>query len=319
MPDTIPLQNWLRYLKQEYLTSFIQDGGTAVKFVVTPDARRADLASALQDMCVELDYLFVKLDAAETRVHMPHDIFFGLARQIDWRLLARRRILKLAAGRGYQVEGIAPGLTANIYQRIAHANNLDAQPFRIGIEQGIQDAVFKSVEMARDFRVGMFQLCLGEDVSDRTEYTSQPLLDWLTGANTRIGNVRPFSIYTGINRSTARYFIESALHWVRDVGFAGTVILLDNSRVTLSPNPRDGQRYYTRAMAMEHYELLREVVDSADDLTATLLAVSTGMEFLNEERTSKGYGAYPALRTRIMDDVRDRNLVNPVASLVRLA
>ena len=319
MPDTIPLQNWLRYLKQEYLTTFIQDGGTAVKFVVTPDARRADLASALQDMCMELDYLFVKLNAVETRVHMPQDIFFGLARQIDWRLLARRRILGLAAAQGYQVEGIAPGLTANIYQRIAHANNLDVQPFRITIERGIQDTVFKSAEMARDFRVGMFQLCLEEDVSDRAEYTGQPLLDWLTGANTRIGNVRPFSIYTGINRSTARYFMESALHWVRDVGYAGTVILLDNSRVTISPNPRDGQRYYTRAMAMEHYELLREFVDSADHLTATLLAVSTGTEFLNEERTSKGYGAYPALRTRVMDDVRDRNLVNPVASLVRLA
>ena len=316
MPDTIPLQNWLRYLKQEYLTTFIQDGGTAVKFVVTPDARRADLASALQDMCMELDYLFVKLDAVETRVHMPQDIFFGLARQIDWRLLARRRILGLAAARGYQVEGINAGSTDNIYQAIASANGLTAEPFRIGIEGRIEDAVFKSVEMARDFRVSMFQLCLKEDVSDSGEYLGQPLLDWLTGANTRIGNVRPFSIYAGINRSTARYFIESALYWVRDVGYAGTVILLDNSRVTL---PRDDQRYYTRAMAMEHYELLREFVDSADHLTATLLAVSTGMEFLNEERTSKGYGAYPALRTRIMDDVRDRNLVNPVASLVRLA
>ena len=71
--------------------------------------------------------------------------------------------------------------------------------------------------------------------------------------------MRDFSIYTGINRATARYFIESALYWIRHVGYAGTVILFDNSRVTVARNPKDGLRYYTRAMAMEHYELLRGV------------------------------------------------------------
>ena len=99
------------------------------------------------------------------------------------------------------------------------------------------------------------------------------------------------------------------------------MILFDNSRVTVARNPKDGLRYYTRPMAMEHYELLREFIDGADRLAGTLLVVVTNGEFIDDsgDRRSRGYGIYQALRTRVMEDVRDRNLVNPVASLVRLS
>ena len=74
-------------------------------------------------------------------------------------------------------------------------------------------------------------------------------------------------------------------------------------------------------MAVEHYELLREFVDGVDKLANTLLVIVTGLDFLDEDTStrSRGYSIYPALRTRVMDDVRDRNQANPIASLVRLA
>ena len=105
------------------------------------------------------------------------------------------------------------------------------------------------------------------------------------------------------------------------MGHAGTVILFDNSRVTVARNPKDGLRYYTRAMAMEHYELLREFIDGVDRLAGALLVVVTNRDFLDDSghRRSRGYGINQALRTRVMDDVRDRNRVNPIASLVRLS
>ena len=128
-------------------------------------------------------------------------------------------------------------------------------------------------------------------------------------------------IYSGINRATARYFIESALYWVRYAGCAGTVILFDNSRVTVARNPKDGWKYYTRAMTLEHYELLREFVDRVGELDGALLVVVTNSDFVDNspDRRSRGYGIYPALQTRVMDDVRDRNRVNPLSSLIRLS
>ena len=319
MPNTIPIDEWLKFIDTEYLSSFVPDGGASVKFAVTPEELKSHLYMKMETRCRKMDYLFVRLDAREMRAHMPQDFFFRLAQQVDWRRLARRMILQLAHQQGYKIDGIRPGVDGNVFDAIAKANDLESQ-FVLGeIRPRIQNRVFRNREMAKDFRVCMSHLCLNENT--RGEYTGQPLLDWLTGNNTRVSSVRPYSIYTTINRTTARYFIESALFWIRYVGYAGTVTLFDNSRVTVARNPKDGFRYYTRPMAMEHYELLREFIDSLDRLTGTLMVIVTNPDFLDDSsgRGSRGYGIYQALLTRVIDDVRDRNLVNPVASLVRLS
>lgn len=320
MPNPIPLAEWLDTIDAEYLSSFIPDGGASVKFAVTPEESRTDLTARMRERCEEKGYVFVELSAANMRAHMPQDIFFGMASQLDWRRLARRAVLRLAAKRGYRTEGVDPAPSGNIFDAIAQAqpNGLEAESVLGDMRPEIQNRVSRNYRMPRDFRTAMSHLCRREDSRDGDGYTAKELLDWLSGP-VPISNVRQFSIHTPINRTTARYFIEAALYWVRFAGCAGTVILFDNSRVTLAKNPKDGLRYYTRAMVLDHYELLREFIDGVDRLTNTLMIVAAGQEFLDEDERSRGYGSYQALRTRVMDDVRDRNLANPVASLVRIA
>jgi hypothetical protein len=74
-------------------------------------------------------------------------------------------------------------------------------------------------------------------------------------------------------------------------------------------------------MTIDHYELLREFIDSIDRFTATLIVSCSDAAFLDQEpdRQSRGLGIYPALQTRIIDDVRDRRIQNPAAALYRLA
>ena len=318
-PNTIPVDEWLGFVRDEYLSTFIREGGASVKFVVTPEGQKGYLTAAFRDLCRESGYLFVELDAARqnTRAHMPQDIFFRLAEQVDWRLLARRVVLRLAEGSGLRVDGVDPA-AGNIYGAIAAANGLELNTVYRDLRPRIEADVARNSSMSRDFRVAMDQLCVSENLGDGQDYLGEPLVEWLTGVRGGIGGVRrKFLIYTAINRTTARYFLESALYWIHYAGYSGTVALFDNSRVTVNRNPRDGLRYYTRAMTMEHYELLREFIDGVDRLTSTLLVVATNQDFLDEG--ARGYGIYPALRTRVMDDVRDRNLVNPAASLVRLS
>lgn len=319
--NTLPVDDWLGCIDGEYLSTFIEDGGASIKFAVTSDDTGRKLHDAVERRCRALDYVFVALDAAKLRAHMPQDLFFGLARQVEWRRLARRLILRLAAERGYGIEGIDPCDDGNVFEAVGALNGLDSGFVLNEIRPLLQEKVSNDREMARDFRIAMTHVCLGEDTRGDGGYAARPVLDWLTGGNTRLGNVRPFSIYTVINRTTARYMIESCLHWVRQAGCSGTVILLDNRRVTVARNPKDGLRYYTRAMAMDHYELLREFIDGVDRLAGTLMIVATGEGFLDDGpgSGSRGFGIYEALKTRVMDDVRDRNLLNPVASLVRLS
>ena len=99
MSNSIPIQEWLGFIDSEYLSTFVKDGGASVKFAVTPEERRSELYRSLKARCEELDYVFVELDAVSSRVHMPQDIFFALAKQIDWRLLAQRMVRRLAEKR----------------------------------------------------------------------------------------------------------------------------------------------------------------------------------------------------------------------------
>lgn len=318
MANTMPLHDWLRFIDSEYLSSFIKDGGASIKFAVTPEGLKPALYQALESRCRAAGYVVVKLDAVAARVHMPQDIFFGMANQVDWRSSARRLIVKLAKERGYRVDHIDPLQNRNPFAAVGEANALESESIYRELRPFIDSEVAKNRHMAKDFRLAMSHFCQCENMRDDDSYVGQPLIDWLTGAVTRVSHVKSFSIYTGINRTTARHFIESALYWFRYVGHAGTVILFDNWRVTLARNPRDGLRHYTRAMAMDHYEVLREFVDTTDQLTGALMIVVTNYDFL-DEAGPKGYHIYQALMTRIMDDVHDKNQVNPMASLVRLS
>ncbi len=318
MTNAIPVAAWLHHIDREYLSTFIKNGGAAVKLAVAAEEQQPALVDGLKALCKERNHLFVALDAITSRVHMPQDIFFGLASQFDWRLLARRVILQLLSEKAYRVDGIEPDSTINIIDAVAEANGLEPQSVLFELRPALEREVTRNGDMAKAFRVAMMQLCLLErENAGPEDYRGQPLLDWLKGVNTRIGSVKPFDIHTPINRTTARYFIESALYWVRRSGYSGTVILLDNTRVTVSRNPRDGVRYYTRAMTMDHYELLREFIDEVDRLSGALLVAMTDQAFVDEQ-SERGWAIYPALRTRVMDDVRDRHLANPVAALVRL-
>ena len=318
MANTMPLHEWLRFMDSEYLSSFIKDGGASIKFAVTPEGLKPPLYEALENQCLASGYVVVKLDAVASRVHMPQDIFFAMANQVNWRLSARRLILKLGKERGYRVDHLAPSEDRNPFMAIGEANGLESESIYRELSPFIESEVDKNRRMGKDFRVAMSHFCRFENMRGNDSYIGQPLIDWLTGTVTRVGPVKSFSVYTGINRTTARHFIESALYWFRYVGYAGTVILFDNSRVTLARNPRDGLRHYTRAMAMDHYEVLREFVDTTDRLTGALMVVVTNNEFL-DEAGPKGFHIYQALMTRIMDDVHDKNQVNPMASLVRLS
>ncbi len=318
MENTITFNSWLKLLDSEYLASFIRQGGASIKFVVTPERERQRVCLSVAEYCANSGYISVELNAVDNRVHMPQDIFWGIAKQVDWRELARRAVLRLAAEASLETKSIDPHASANIFESIGMVNKIPAQSVLRELRPRIDNNIARNYQMAKDFRVAMAQLCLTENTKE-LEYHGQPLIYWLTGVQSRVGHVRQFYIYTSINRMTARHFIESALFWFQFTGHAGTVILLDNSRVTIARKPQDGLRFYTKAMAVDHYELLREFIDTTDQLTGALLIVVTSNDFLDETQAARGFEIYPALKTRVMDDIRDKNMVNPIASLVRLS
>ena len=252
---------------------------------------------------------------------MPQEIFYRIATQIDWRMLARRVLLKLSRNVGYSTDNIDPQPESPIIGAIEAANMVAENMIALELRKNVFTDIAQNAKMSRDFRVAMTHLCLTEMGGAGKNQEAVPLIDWLTGVNRRVSNVKSYSIYNSITRTNAKYLFESLLYWIRFVGYTGTVVLLNNSRVTLRKNPRDGLLFYSRPAVLDHYELLREFIDGTDRLEGLLMVVLPSGAFLDDDnsRSNKGFGIYDALKGRISDEVRDRSQGNPLSTLVRLA
>jgi hypothetical protein len=320
MTSILTLQEWLQVMRKEYLDGFVDDGGSALKFAVPV---KKDLAPLLKNLFArdakELGYLVVEVDSTDTRVHMLQEVFFRIAEQIDWRLLARLVVLKLCDDLPYQIRDIDPSSEVPILEAISAANDVPESQVALDLRRLLPAAVTQNRGMARDFRLAMTHLCITEMEGVAQNQEATPLIDWLTGVNRRVSSVRHYLIYNGIVRTNARHFLESLLYWVRYVGYSGTAVIVDDSRITLRRNPHDGLRFYARSAVMDHYELLRELIDGADRLDGLMMLVMVGDEFLDDDIRGKGFSIYQALRSRIADEVRSRTQANPLSTLVRLS
>jgi hypothetical protein len=273
----------------------------------------------LKAVASSLGYLVASVDSGETRVHMPQEVFFRVAGQIDWRLLGRRVVLRLSEDAGYLTDTINPGDDTSILEAISVANSVEESMIALEMRSPLFRTVAQNTNMSRDFRMAMTHLCRAEMGGVGQNQDAAPLLEWLTGANRRVSNVRRYSIYNSIVRTNARHLFESLLYWVRFAGYTGTVVLLNNSRVTLRQNPRDGLLFYSRPAVMDHYELLRELIDSIDRLDGFLGIILSNEDSLDDDPRRKGVPIYQALHARIADEFQARNQANPMATLVRLA
>ena len=318
MTNVIAYPAWVQVLKSDYLDSYIKEGGSAIKFaVLMEEGTLTGLSTHLKQAASELGYLTVAVDARQTRVNLLQEVFFKIAEQIDWRFLARQVVEKLLLESGY---GIPAQSDDSLLAVIAQENGLDPSLIRSEIGRKLNDQVFRHRGLVKDFRVAMMKLCLAElSGGEDGSYTAGALTDWLTGRNRRLGAVKPYEIYNSISRTNARYMFESLVCWVRFAGHTGLLVLLDITRLTLSRNPHDEDNYYTRASVMDAYELLRKFIDAIDRLPGSLIVVAASTEFLNEDPGARGLGDYQALRFRVADEIRDRNLVNPMATLVRVS
>lgn len=309
---------WLSALRDEYVSTYIARGGSSVKFAVPVDA------DSLEGLRLEIErlartdrHIFASIDASTTRIHMVDQLFYAVAEQFPWRESVRAVIGQRVTGLGLSMP--PEGTDTPLFQAIADANSLDPDYVKLELRRKVVERVFREYRLAKDFRVAMTQLTLAE-LSGGTEADTvfETIRDWLTGANKAVSAVKPYQIYTRINRANARFFLESALSWAVLSGHPGTAIVLDISRLAVARNPKDERIYYSRAATIDAYEVLRQFIDSIDRLSSCLIVVLAEREFLDEDAGSRGVGGYSALKFRIFDEVRDRRIANPLAALVRL-
>jgi hypothetical protein len=318
MTNAMKPEDWIQFVTAEYLETFITAGGSSIKFAVPlDDAAFSKLNDALTQQAWNAGFLAVEIDAEDTRIHMVDQLFFRLSEQISWDIAAERLLGELAHELRYAVPAT---LGSELYEDLARENGIDGNMMLMEMKKKISDRVFRNTELAKEFRVAMSHICIARlSGGDEGATTIRVITDWLTGRNTAVSAVKPYQIFNRVSRNNARHLIESTLRWLSMCGYPGIVMKIDARRLTATRNPRDGSVYYTKAMVLDAYEVMRQFIDATDRLRNCLLVVVPSVEFLDEDPTGRGLGVYEALKFRIFDEIRDRNLVNPMASLVRLS
>ena len=305
---------WLRPLRAEYLDDFVREGGAAVKVAVVQSAAATEaLARRLTSEARELGFVAASVDAATCKVHLLHNLFHEVARQIDWDGLARDFVRRLLLGAGLAL----PGDGALDVEAVARASEQDVTIVRQDIRLALTRELMRDHGLSRQFRLGLLVLCkaLTEPDELRTELAAHVRL-WLRGELPRVGPLRDAFIHQRIDRHSARTMLVSTTSFVRKAGRAGLVVTVDVARYALPRPLDDGRNRYSKSAALDMWETLRQFIDGTDDLSGGLFVFLVGREFVEDDQ--RGVRGYNALHLRLTDDVRDRRRPNPLAAMVRI-
>lgn len=314
------IAEWMPVVRTEYLQDYVQQGGAAVKFAVPQtDAESVALVEALRKESMGSGYLFVALDAAHAKLHMIDQIFYAVAKEIDWDRLSLAFLRSTLSDRRYIIPDESEGCSLD---QIAALNSQDLGEMRKKVNEILRDRLLKDYTLTQEFRLAMLRLCQAQlEPSEIASGIGAAVKEWLRGELKLISSLKSAIIFQKIGRHNARPMLFSLARWLNLTGGVGLVLVLDISRFMVMRRPAepDGTLYYSTAAVLDGYEVLRQSVDGTDELEYGLIVVvAPPMALLSKEENPRGLRAYDALWFRMADDVHDRNRVNPLASLVRL-
>lgn len=312
---------WLAVVQEEYLHGFIRGGGAAVKFIVpTEEIGHGELQQELRSLAEAEGYLFAWVDAAKTRVHMIDHLFHEIAQQVDWDDLAFSFVSKILSESGLVLPAQRQEFTV---RTLAELNERNETLLRQELHALPEKRLIHDYQMCQEFRIAMIRLCQAQlDAGGMSPVPAEVIKEWLRGGLRRISEIKPALIFQKVARDNARYLLSSLSYWSHLTGKSGLVLALDITRcLTQRPKPKDLQddsRYYTQAMALDTYEVLRQCIDATDELEFCFIVVIAPPSFLHPDER-RGVYSYDALRMRIWDEVRDKQRVNPFSTLIRLS
>ena len=315
----IAAAEWLEYVDREYLSAFVPGGGAAVKFAIGDPATLSALRAGLSRSARSRSLAYMDLDAAVTRVHMIQDLFFEIARQVDWYGQSQRLVERMFARHHYQWPN--PGATASFIE-IAAMNRVDDTILRRDFNQWVTAEIGSRPSLASSFRNAAIQLCRSRLERSAGDVAPQddPVVQWLRGDLKKMSSVTASGIASKINRHNARSMLKSLCSWLRLAGTDGLILVLDIRQLLRDiPPPAGDARRYGPAAVLDAYEVLRQMIDDAERFEGLFLVVVADDALLDRDRNPRrSVQNYTALHMRIASDVQAATRSNPLAPLVEL-
>lgn len=309
---------WQGILRDEYLGSFLSEGGSFIRFVSPAEAVvRRDLSKFLSELPSSHGVLLTSTDASKVRLHFVQDLFFSVASQVPWRAVARRLLLRLAVESGFSVPPNA-GDDSSLVHVLAEANSTSSHAVLLALRPAVDRCLLQDRLLTLEFATAAMNLLLAELLDSGDGATRRnAVVAWLTGVNRSLAPVRSYRIFSPISRANSRGMLQSLSRLLRLAGYSGWLWVIDLARATLGPRA-DAAVRYNRGSLLDAYEVLRQMVDTIDTFDGLGVVAVVASEFASLE-ARYGVHIYPALQNRLSDEVRHPRFANPLNAFCSLS
>jgi hypothetical protein len=302
---------WLRCLEEDYLRSFIPEGGATVKLAVVPKDSYSWVRKALLEKLNQYSFHIFDLTEECLKLHSVEQLWFALAQRVDWETFAKDLRFNILQKIGYPPRLDLQDCTL---EQLAEFYQIEAREIKLEFQREIKRGIFLDYSLALDFRKAIVRLVYEPLQSPGTlEGLCSAIQEWLKGTLSSISRVREAAIFRKIDRTNAREILLSFLRlFTRRSGLVAVLVsLLHYYERTPSGRPN-----FTSRQILELYETLREFIDAESELEKTVLIFLAPPEFIESERLS--YHRYRALQTRIENEVSSLQKPNPCTAMVQL-
>jgi len=230
---TVGVEEYLQVLKDEYLETFIQSGGSAFKMVVgSYGGGKTHFLYCLRDIAWEAGYAvsYVSLRTDECPFHRLDRVYAAIARGI-MPPLNREELLS-----GYE-KGISSFIRCWAARTMCTEQaSLGAQLDLEQIESiSFRNAVLRALEFSREENEKFHSVC-----------------QWLLAEGYDASIHKRLGILERVDRRNAFCLMRSLAQWVRAIGYKGLVVLLDEAESTPSLSTKN---------RVQHLSNLRELID----------------------------------------------------------
>jgi hypothetical protein len=285
-------------LEEEYLSSFIKDGGSSFKMVVgVYGGGKTHFLYCVRDMAWKYNYAtsYVSLSPTESPFHKLDLVYRAIVNGLTPPLTAE----ELLSGYEKGIESFLRSWYAQKYGEVKSCVDKEEQIYEeleMHLDEiyGIESGSFANA-VKEAFRALMY----------RRDEDFAVICQWLKNEGYDRKLHGRFRIFQRIDQSTAPQLIRSLAQWIKQIGYTGLVILLDEAERVPSLSTKNRE---------QHLSNLREIIDECGQtsLQSVMLFYAVPDENFLEGRTQ----VYEALRQRVSPVFDDR--LNPTGVKIEL-
>lgn len=223
---TVGIDVYLNTIDEEYLKSFIKDGGSAFKMVIgIYGGGKTHFLYSIREKAWNYNYIssYIILSPEQTPFHKLEQVY----RAIVENLVYPQTPEEFLSGYDRGIEAVIKKWYNEKYQDLS--TNLSGDVVSIELNTYASSlGPYESISFKNAIKEAFIALAEKRD----EDFTL--IMQWLKGENPSKNMLKNFKIFEKIDKSTAFKMIRSLVKWIQEIGYSGLIVLMDEAEQTPS-------------------------------------------------------------------------------------